>query len=64
MMGYLLAHQGGWDEALLVAIPVAVLGGLIFLANRRADALALLDDDQSQSDDDPPAQASSNPECP
>lgn len=31
-----LAHQGGWDEALLVAVPMAVLVGLLWLAQRRA----------------------------
>ncbi len=33
-----LAHQGGWDEFLLVAAPIALLGGLLWLANRRATA--------------------------
>lgn len=36
----LLAHQGGWDEILLVAGPVLVLAGLLWLANRRADQAA------------------------
>ena len=31
-----LAHQGGWDEILLVAAPLALLAGLLYLANRRA----------------------------
>lgn len=31
----IFAHQGGWDEALLVATPLAVIGGLLWLANRR-----------------------------
>ena len=31
-----LSHQGGWDEILLVAAPLAMLAGLLFLANRRA----------------------------
>ena len=30
------AHQGGWDEILLVAGPVAVIAGLLWLADRRA----------------------------
>ncbi len=30
-----LAHQGGWDEALLVAGPIAVVAGLLWLARRR-----------------------------
>ncbi len=33
-----LAHQGGWDEALFVAVPMAVLVGLLWLAQRRAAA--------------------------
>lgn len=51
-MGYMLAHQGGWDEALVVAIPLVALGGLIFMANRRADALASLDDDKPTDQDE------------
>ncbi len=39
-MSYLLAHQGGWDEILLVVGPIAILGGLLKMANRRADRLA------------------------
>ena len=31
-----LAHQGGWDEALFVAVPMVVLVGLLALAQRRA----------------------------
>lgn len=34
----ILAHQGGWDEMLLVVAPVALIGGLLVLANRRARA--------------------------
>lgn len=32
----LLAHQGGWDEALFVLAPVALFALLLWLANRRA----------------------------
>lgn len=32
----LLAHQGGWDEALLVAGPVLVFAGIVWNAKRRA----------------------------
>jgi hypothetical protein len=35
----IVAHQGGWDEALLVLVPVAVFVGLLALANRRAKAI-------------------------
>lgn len=31
-----LAHQGGWDELLVVAIPIALLALLLVVANRRA----------------------------
>jgi hypothetical protein len=34
----LLAHQGGWDEIALVATPIALFAGLLWLANRRAEA--------------------------
>jgi hypothetical protein len=30
-----LAHQGGWDEALFVAVPIAVFAALLAVANRR-----------------------------
>ncbi len=37
----LLAHNGGWDEILLVVGPIALFGGLLWLANKRAkDRLA------------------------
>ena len=39
-MQFVLAHQGGWDEILLVAGPILILGGLLKLANKRADKLA------------------------
>ena len=32
------AHQGGWDEILMVAAPVTLFAGLLWMANRRADA--------------------------
>lgn len=31
-----LAHQGGWDEMLFVAVPIILFAGLLALANRRA----------------------------
>jgi hypothetical protein len=30
-----LAHQGGWDEILLVLGPMALVAGLLWLARRR-----------------------------
>ena len=46
-MPIVLAHQGGWDEILLVAGPILVLGGLLWLANKRADKLAAEEADAS-----------------
>jgi hypothetical protein len=34
----LLAHQGGWDEILLVGGPLVIVGFALWLANRRARA--------------------------
>jgi hypothetical protein len=33
-----LAHQGGWDEMLLVAVPIAVIVILLAIVKRRVDA--------------------------
>jgi len=30
-----LAHQGGWDEALMVVVPIGLFVGLLWAANRR-----------------------------
>ena len=35
----LLAHQGGWDEMLMVIVPVAAFAALLYGANRRAGRL-------------------------
>ena len=35
----LLAHQGGWDEMLFVAIPILIFGSLLAVANRRASRI-------------------------
>ncbi len=37
----IVAHQGGWDEMLLVAGPIVLIAGLLTLAKRRVDAAAL-----------------------
>lgn len=36
----LLAHQGGWDEALLIGGPMVVIAALLVVAKRRVDAAA------------------------
>lgn len=35
----MLAHQGSWDEALLVAVPLVAVVGLLRLAKHRADKI-------------------------
>ena len=42
----LLAHQGGWDEILLVGGPIVVIVGLLAIAKRRADAALDAADDE------------------
>jgi hypothetical protein len=34
-----LAHQGGWDEVLLIAGPILVIMGLLMLAKKRVDRI-------------------------
>lgn len=31
----MLAHQGGWDEILMILVPMAVIVGLLSIARRR-----------------------------
>ena len=37
-MSGLIAHEGGWDEILLVGGPLAVIAVLLWIANRRVAA--------------------------
>lgn len=52
-LAHWIAHQGGWDEILLVAGPLAVFGGALWLANRRADARLASEADEAQRTTDP-----------
>ncbi len=36
--GHILAHEGGWDEILLVGGPLATIALLLWIANRRVAA--------------------------
>ena len=36
----LLAHQGGWDEMLLVLVPIAVITALVQVVRKRAESQA------------------------
>lgn len=35
----MIAHQGGWDEILLVLGPIAVIVGLLMVARRRVNTI-------------------------
>ena len=52
MTAVVLGHQGGWDEILLVLLPIALFAGLLGLANRRATRQQY---DQSRHEADAPA---------
>jgi hypothetical protein len=47
----LLAHQGGWDETLMVAGPIAVIVGLLAIVRRRLGA-GVSDGDRATQDSD------------
>ena len=53
----LLAHQGGWDELLMVLVPMAVVVLLLRVASRRAqaagDAVAPADEPAAEATDQP-----------
>ena len=40
MTTLVLAHQGGWDELLMVLVPIAIFAFLLVVANRRASHIA------------------------
>jgi hypothetical protein len=51
----LLAHQGGWDEVLLVGVPILLIIGLLAVAKRRVEAQVAVrggDDGTSRDADD------------
>jgi hypothetical protein len=45
-----LAHQGGWDEMLFVALPLGLFAFLLFVANRKAQAQVDADEDEKQDE--------------
>lgn len=50
MTTLVLAHQGGWDEILVVLLPLGIFAGLLAVARRRADQMDT--DDDAVPDDD------------
>ncbi|MEQ1699214.1 MAG: hypothetical protein ABMA25_03845 [Ilumatobacteraceae bacterium] len=55
-MTALLAHQGGWDEILLVLGPILLIAGLLSLAKRRVERAA-------QQTSAPPPEHTGEPEA-
>ena len=59
-----LAHQGGWDELMLVAVPIALFALLLVVANRRATRAQVerdpadAHDGESTPDQSPPPSSS------
>jgi hypothetical protein len=49
----IFAHQGGWDEILFVAVPIAIFAGLLAVANRRASQIEEARE-ADEPDGDPP----------
>ncbi|MEY2570163.1 MAG: hypothetical protein QOE63_513 [Acidimicrobiaceae bacterium] len=50
MLEVVLAHQGGWDEMLFVALPIGLFAFLLYIANKRAQAQL---DDAADAEDEP-----------
>jgi len=48
-MTMVLAHQGGWDEMLFVAVPLGLFAFLLYMANKKAQQH--LDDEDEEQDD-------------
>ena len=46
----MFAHQGGWDEILLVLAPIAIFAGLLYIANKRAGRLEESDEADTGAD--------------
>ena len=52
-MPVVLAHQGGWDEILLVVGPIVVCGILLLVAKRRAEQEAAEEAAAQRADAEP-----------
>ena len=46
----MLAHQGGWDEILMVAGPIAIIVALFAIVRRRLGSGASTTDDRQDTD--------------
>jgi hypothetical protein len=52
-----LAHQGGWDEILLVLTPMSLFAVLLYIANRRATRIQHDREEAAAAHDEPPPDA-------
>jgi hypothetical protein len=52
-LAHVLAHEGGWDEMLLVAGPIFVIIALLALVKRRVDHAAKAVSDATSTHDEP-----------
>lgn len=52
-LSLVLAHQGGWDEILLILTPILIFAGLLWIANRRANAEIRRRETDAERDDRP-----------
>ena len=50
-----VAHQGGWDEILLVAGPIVIIVAVLAVAKRRVDAFEHGTGDRTSSDGHAPS---------
>lgn len=58
MLASVVAHQGGWDEFLFVAVPIAIFAAMLVVANRRAVRI------EDQRRDGQGVEAAAHPEPP
>lgn len=52
MLAVILAHQGGWDEMLMVAGPIGIFAYILRRANQRAEKAAATADGAPITDDE------------
>ena len=59
-----LAHQGGWDEMLMVVAPIAAFALILRRANRRAEALAATRSESAGATGNEPSGVPTVPDAP
>ncbi len=56
----LIGHQGGWDEAIFVVLPLLLFAVLLLIARRRVDAFDDQEPDNGSPADADPGRSSTN----